>query len=80
MVSLLIYQKKTISVENTIIASCFIIKNFVYALYKMIVFYFCLYKMLFFDYEMCTLQKGDGEDSKGRRVLWMPETSLKQLI
>ena len=26
-------------------------------------------KCLFFDYEMCTLQKVGGEDSKGRRVL-----------
>ena len=29
----------------------------------------CMYKMLFFDSEMCTLQKVGGEDSKGRRVL-----------
>ena len=26
-------------------------------------------KCLIFDYEMCTLQKVGGEDSKGRRVL-----------
>jgi len=30
-------------------------------------------KWLIFYYEMCTLQKVGGEDSKGRRVLWMPE-------
>ena len=29
---------------------------------------------------MCTLQKMGGEDSKGRRVLLMPETSLKQVM
>ena len=37
-------------------------------------------KCLIFDYEMCTLQKVGGEDSNGRKVLWMPETSLKQVI
>ena len=36
--------------------------------------------MPFFDCEMCTLQGVGGEVSKGRRVLLMPETSLKQLI
>jgi len=39
-----------------------------------------MHKMPFFYYEMCTLQKVGGEGSKGRRVLWMTETSLKQLI
>jgi len=37
-------------------------------------------KCLIFDDEMCTLQKVGGEDSKGRRVLRMPKTSLKHVI
>ena len=40
---------------------------------------YCI-KCLFFDDEMCTLQKVGGEDIKGRRVLGMPETSLTHVI
>ena len=32
-------------------------------------------KTPFFDFELCTLQKGGSADSRGRRVLKMPETS-----